>query len=98
MLRGLQIAGLLEEWFVFCGRSGKCCGFSGGYGQFYSLVIVTIDDTVCAVVERPTVVLRVAGSILSLNKYLYGLQVVVPGLVLCDFSMFVNASTIQEIF
>ena len=34
-------------------------------------------------VERPTSTLRVAGSILSRNKYKYGLQLVVPGLAVC---------------
>ena len=59
-----------------------------------------IDDSVYAVIKRPTVALRGAGSIPERNKYLYGLQVVVPGLAVCvcDFSMFVNAPTIQELF
>ena len=51
-----------------------------------------------AVVERSTVALRVASSILTRNTNLYGLQVVVPGLAVCDFSMFVYAPTIQESF
>ena len=40
------------------------------------------------------------GSIPARYKYLYGLQVVVPGLAVCvcDFSMFVNAPTVQELF
>ena len=52
------------------------------------------------VVERPTAELRVAGSIPGRNKYLYGLQVVAPGLAVCVcvFSIFVNAPTIQELF
>ena len=50
------------------------------------------DDTVGAVVERPTPAQRVTGSIPSRNKYLYGLQSVVPGLTVCvcDFFMFVK--------
>ena len=50
-----------------------------------------IDNTVSVVVERPTAALGVARSISPRNKYLYGLQVVVPGLAVCvcDFSMFV---------
>ena len=43
-----------------------------------------------------TAVSRVAGSNLERNKYLYGLQLVVPDLWVCDYSMFVNATTIQE--
>ena len=39
-----------------------------------------VDDAVGAVVEQPTAVLRVAGSIPTQIKYLYSLQVVVLGL------------------
>ena len=53
-----------------------------------------------AVAKRWTAVLLVAGSIPARNKYLYGLQVVVPGMAVCvcDVSMFVNAPTIQGLF
>ena len=56
--------------------------------------------TAGAVVKWSSAPLRVAGLIPAKNKYLYGLQVVVPGLVLfvVDFSMFVNAPIIQELF
>ena len=49
---------------------------------------------------RPTGRLRVAGSIPRRNIYLYHLQIVVPGLAVCvcEFSVFVNAPTIQELF
>ena len=49
------------------------------------------DDTIGAVVERPTVALCVAGS---------SLQVVVPGLAvcICEVSLFVNATTMQDLF
>ena len=59
-----------------------------------------IVDTIGAVLVRPTATLRVADSIPARNKYLYGLHAVVPGLAIyvCDFSMFVNAPTIQELF
>ena len=58
------------------------------------------SDTFVAVVKRPTVALCVAGSIPARDKYLYGLQVVVPGLVVCacDFFMFVTAPTVQELY
>ena len=58
------------------------------------------EDTVGAEVNRPTAALRVAGSIPVRNKYLYGLWIAVPGLAVCvcDFSMFVNAPTKQELF
>ena len=61
---------------------------------------VNVVDTIGAKVERPTVALRVASSIPGRNKYLYCLQVVVPGLVVyvSNFSMFVNGPTIQELF
>ena len=57
------------------------------------------DGTVGTVSERPTVALRVAGSILGRNKNLYRLQVVVPYLAVCvcDF-LSVNAPTIQKLF
>ena len=57
-----------------------------------------LSPTVVTVVERPSAALGVAGSIPTRNKYLYGLQVVVPGLPVCvwNSSMFVNAPTIQE--
>ena len=42
------------------------------------------NGTVGAVVERPTAALRIAGSIPTQNKYLYGLQVVVPDLTTHD--------------
>ena len=43
---------------------------------------------------------RAVCSIPARNKYLYDLQVVVPGLgvCVCEFIMFVNAPTIQEKF
>ena len=44
------------------------------------VLLLLFDDTVGIVVERPTAALRVAGSIPTPNKYLYGLQVVVPGM------------------
>ena len=52
------------------------------------------------VAERPTAALCVVGSNSARKKYLYGLQIVVPGLAvcICDFSMFLNAPTIQELF
>ena len=40
------------------------------------MMMMTVDS----VAERVTVALRVGGSIPTRNKYLYGLQVVVPGL------------------
>ena len=40
----------------------------------------TNDDTVKAMAERSTAALLVAGSIPARKKYLYGLQVDVPGL------------------
>ena len=45
-------------------------------------------------------ILHVVGSIPTRNLYLYGLQVVVPGqaVCVCDFSMIVNAPTIQDLF
>ena len=43
-----------------------------------------VDVTVGAMVERLTVALCVAGSIPARNKYLYGLNVVVPGLAVCE--------------
>ena len=50
--------------------------------------LVHNDDTVCdgtdgAVAKRSTAALHVAGSIPTRNKYLYGLQIVVPGLGVC---------------
>ena len=63
-----------------------------------SYILFRFNDTVGALVERPTAALRYAGSIPARNKYLYGLQVVVPGLAVCDFPMFVNASTVHELF
>ena len=53
-----------------------------------------------AVVERSADALIIAGSIPALNKYLYGLQIVVPGVpvCVCDFSLFVNAPMILEIY
>ena len=53
------------------------------------------EDTVGAVTERLTAALRVAGLIPTRNKYLNGLEVVVPGQAI---SIFVNAPTIQELF
>ena len=49
--------------------------------------------------DRQTDAVCLAGSIPARNKYLYGLQVVVPGLAVfvCAFSMFVKAPTIQEL-
>ena len=43
------------------------------------------DVTVAAIVGRLTMALRVTGSIALQNKYLYGLQVVVPDLVVYVF-------------
>ena len=67
---------------------GHRLGFSSKTGvvewiQRFRRESIANDDTVGALVERPTVALRVAGSISARNKYLYGLQVVVPGLALC---------------
>ena len=47
------------------------------------MYIYIFDDTVGAVAERLAAALRVAGSIPARNKYLYGLQLVVPGLAVC---------------
>ena len=43
----------------------------------------TLYSTDGAVAERSTDALRVVGSIFARNKYLYGLQVVVPSLAVC---------------
>ena len=59
-------------------------------------VTYMFDDMVGAVAEGPTAPLRVMGSIAAWTKYLYSLQIVIPG-CLCFF-MFVNAPTIQELF
>ena len=48
-------------------------------------MLFTCNDTVGAVVERPTAALRVEGSIPARTKYLYGVQVVVPGLAILAF-------------
>ena len=56
-------------------------------------------DTVGAVAQRLSAALRVPGLISRRNKYLYSLQVVVPGLAVCvrEFYMLVNAPTLQEL-
>ena len=58
-----------------------------------------LGDMITAVVVRPSAALRVASSIPAWNKYLYDLHVLVPGVVvcICDFFMFVNAPTTQEL-
>ena len=56
------------------------------------------DGMVGAVAERSTAALRVAGSNPARNKYLYGLQVLFHAICVCDFFMFVNAPTIQDVF
>ena len=51
--------------------------------------------TVGTVVEHSTAALHVASSIPALNKYLYDLHLVAPGLAVCvrEFQCFVNAPT-----
>ena len=51
------------------------------------------------IVERLIAALRIAGSIPTRKKYLYGLQVVVldQAVCVCNFSMVINAPTIQEL-
>ena len=48
-----------------------------------SAILLLLDGTVGALVERSSAALRVAGSIPTRNKYLYDLQIVVPGLADC---------------
>ena len=50
--------------------------------------------------EGFTAALRVEGSIPARDKYLYTLQVVVPGLAayVCAFSMFVKAPMVLELY
>ena len=51
--------------------------------QFLYVMIANADGTVSALAERSTAALRVAGSIPARNKYVYDLQVDVPGLAVC---------------
>ena len=48
-------------------------------------VLIMLDGTVGAVAERATPVLRVTGSIPAPNKYLFDLQILVPGLPVCAY-------------
>ena len=51
------------------------------------------DDTISAVAEESTGALRVAGSIPVRNKYLYDLEIVVPGLDVCVCGVYVCKRT-----